>query len=136
MLDIVPNGENRYRIVDAAGEEIGWIHGRAVRFFGFTSQHQVVDAARRAWRALERVLNRELTRASVITRLAPLRLVHDGAYEWISDGRVPIARMVRSPQDERFAIELVVPSRAPESLVLSAARAIGDSLRAPPDDAA
>lgn len=131
MLHVMPDGERRYRLIDDGGREVGWIRGRAVRFFGFTSEQEVMTAAANAWRALQTVLARAVARAA--NRVVPrqLRLVHDGAYEWISDGTIPIARLFRPRplQESSFAIELVVPSYADETVAVSAAHAIADSLR-------
>ena len=57
--------------------------------------------------------------------LDQLRLAHDGAYEWITDGRKPLARLVRESveraSDKLFAIEFVLPSYASEAVAISAA---------------
>lgn len=132
MLSVLPDGENRHRLIDEHGNDVGWIRGRAVRFFGL-AETQVVDAARRAWRAVEGVLRRQLPNGPEVRPLRRLGFVHDGAYEWISDGTVPVARLFRPKADAgpagTFAIELVVPSYASDSVAIAAARAIAEALR-------
>lgn len=133
MLHVLPDGERRYRLIDDAGREVGWIRGRAVRFFGFVSEQEVMTAARKAWRALQTVLARAVAHAADRALPRQLRLVHDGAYEWISDGTIPIARLYRPrPFDgTSFSIELVVPVYADEEVAVSAAHAIAEALNHP-----
>lgn len=129
MLRILPDGERRYRLIDGDGREVGWIRGRAVRFLGFLSEAEMVVAVRKAWRALQAVLARAVGRATDGALPEQLRVVHDGAYEWISDGIIPIARIFRSKSsDSSLAIELVIPSPADEQLARSAALAIAAAL--------
>ena len=131
-MRVLPDGENRYRLTGEDGRELGWIRGRAVRFLGFASADHVMAVAQRAWHALQAVLRREGAAQRRETGvLGALRLVHDGAYEWISDGRIPVARLHRPTRVGRqasFAIELVVPSNASHRLPIAAARAIADAV--------
>ena len=129
MLHLLPDGERRYRLIDGDGREIGWIRGRAVRFLGFLSEEEMVTAVSKAWRALQTVLARAVGRAAD-GELRHLRVVHDGAYEWISDGMIPIARIFRPKGsiDSSLAIELVMPPSADEQLTKTAALAIAQAL--------
>lgn len=131
MVHVVPDGERRYRLIDGDGREVGWIRGRAVRFLGFLSEEEMVTAVSKAWRALQTVLGRAVGRAADGTLTRRLRLVHDGAYEWISDGMIPIARVFRTKDapDSSLAIELVMPPYVDEGLARSAALAIATALR-------
>src|SRR3712207_3683092 len=111
MIRVLGDGEQRHRLEDAEGCLIGWIRRRAVGFRGFASERHAITAAVDGWRALEGVLRREYPGWP---RFQPafdeLRTVHDGAHEWISDGRTPLARLVRPPADTgdaTFAIEFV-----------------------------
>ena len=130
MLHLLPDGERRYRLIDGDGREVGWIRGRAVRFPGFLSEEEMVTAVRKAWRALQTVLAGAVGRAADGALPRQLRVVHDGAYEWIADGMIPIARVFRSRSaiESSLAIELVMPSFADEQLTKSAALAIADAL--------
>ena len=130
MLHVLPDGDRRYRLVDGDGREVGWIRGRAVRFLGFLSEGEMVTAASRAWRALQTVLSGTVGRAAEGLPPRRLRLVQDGAYEWISDGVLPIARVFRprSSSDSSLAIELVMPAYADDQVTRSAAMAIADAL--------
>ena len=129
-LQILPDGEGRYRLLDGDGHEVGWIRGRALRFFGVGSARDMVSAASKAWRALQAVLAHAVGRVADGALPRQLRLVHDGAYEWIADGTMLIARLSRSRSsiDAPLAIELVMPSYADEQLTKSAALAIGAAL--------
>jgi hypothetical protein len=90
-------------------------------------------AAVAARRALDAALRREYAGwpRHELT-LERLRLAHDGAYEWITDGRNPVARLHRpaadtgrgSPRGESYAIELVLPSFASEGVTIAAAQCI------------
>lgn len=130
MLHVVADGEKRHRLIDHQGREVGWVRGRAVRFLGFASESDVMNAARRAWSALNDVLRRTVDGISARPALRHLKLVHDGAYEWIADGAIPIARLYRpGARDTSFAIELLVPSHVPDRVALSAIHAMADALR-------
>lgn len=127
MWNIQSDSSGRHRLVDHENREIAWVHGRAMRFHGLTSEEQAVDAARAAWQVLQSALSSVQGGVRHTPRLHRLHFVHDGAYEWISDGHFPVARLYR-PDDRsaagNYAIELLVPAYAPESLALDAARAI------------
>jgi len=149
MIRILADGENRHRLETNDGRHVGWIHRRVVGLRGFFSESEAIGAATRAWHALEAVLCREYAGWPRFTpAFDRLRLVHDGAYEWISDGLTPIARLHR-PRRERemsFGIEFVLPSFASEGVAVAAAllmaRAVADEGPGPepsalqlPDDA-
>jgi hypothetical protein len=134
MVRVLADGEQRHRLEDADGNHIGWIRRRAVGFRGFQSERDATAAAVDAWRALESVLRREYTgwpRFEPV--LEALRLVHDGAHEWISDGRTPLARLLRptadAPSDAPFAIEFVLPSYASEGVAIAAAQVVARALQ-------
>jgi hypothetical protein len=134
MVRILADGEQRHRLEDADGNHIGWIRRRAVGFRAFASESSAVAAAVVAWRALESVLRREYAGwPRFEPALDELRLVHDGAHEWISDGRTPLARLVRPPadamSDASFAIEFVLPSYATEGVVIAAAQIMTRALQ-------
>jgi hypothetical protein len=126
MFSIFADGPGRFRFEDDRGAEVGWIRGRAIGFSGIHDESGAMVAASIGWRALQSLLRREdatLSRDEVDWQ--HLRLVHDGAYEWVSDGRVPLARLLRSSDTEcdghdgiagaarppcRLALEFVVPA--------------------------
>jgi hypothetical protein len=135
-MKVLPEGADRYRLTSDDGRELGWIRGRAVRFFGFASGDSVMETAQRAWRALLSVLRADIfARRGDAANSPTLRLERDDEYDWISDGRIPLARMRRprsnTGRDASFDIELVVPVNAHERLALRAARAIADATRPP-----
>jgi hypothetical protein len=133
MLRFFADGELRHRLEDAAGRHVGWIRRHTIGFLGFASEHDAIAAAVDAWRGLESVLRRHYSGwPRFELELDELRLVHDGAHEWISDGRVPLARLIRPRADEAsggaFAIEFVLPSYATEGVAIAAAQMMARAL--------
>ena len=133
MLRVLGDGENRHRLEAGDGTRVGWIRGRAVAFVGLPSEREAVRAAVPASRALNGVLRREYPGwPHYEPALEQLRLAHDGAYEWISDGTAPIARLLRPPADvpadSPFGLEFVLPSYASEGVAVAAAQALARAL--------
>lgn len=132
MISVLADGEERHRLEDVEGRSIGWIRQKAVGFRGFPTERDAMRAAVDAWGALQRVLQREYAGwPRHEPALDRLRLVHDGAYEWISDGARPLARLHRpkpASSSDTFAIELVLPSFATEGVAVSAAQVIAHAL--------
>ena len=137
MLRILSDGDDRYRLENEADMQIGWIAGRAIGFRGFLTEEEAKEGAIAAWRGLDLVLRRQYPGwPSYTPALDELRLVHDGAYEWIADGTSPIARLIRPSRrayDLSFGIELVLPSYASEGVAITAAHAVGAALAARAD---
>ena len=132
MLRILADGDARYRLEDAAGAHVGWIRGRALGFLGPRSDAEAMAAVAAAWPSFDAALERHFAgwpREAVA--LDQLRTVHDGAYEWVSDGRRPLARLIRPPADGHGAlgIEFVLPSYASEGVVISVAPVVANALR-------
>lgn len=143
MITVTAQGDRRYRILDARGRAVGWIHGHAVGFRGWRHDADAIAAAEAAWGPLEATLRRHYVgRPLRLAPEGPLRLVHDGAYEWVSDGRTPIARLHRGEGQEALALEFVLPSSVTEGVVHAAAQVLaralghfgGAATRVPHDD--
>jgi hypothetical protein len=148
MITVTAQGDRRFRILDRRGRAVGWIHGNAVGFRGWTRDSDASAAAAEAWEPLEATLRRHyFGRPLRLAPEGPLRLVHDGAYEWVSDGRTPIARLHRRERSEgdrreELALEFVLPSYATEGVVHAAAQVLaralghfgGAATRVPRDD--
>lgn len=134
MISVHADGEDRHRLEDGGGQDIGWIRGRVIGFRGMRSEGQAVDAVRHVWPVFEAALRRSyfgLARLDVGEER--LRLVHDGAYEWVASGQQPLARLYRPRSDRRhdsFAIELVLPSYANEGVAIAVAQVVGNALQA------
>lgn len=149
MITVTAQGDRRYRILDRRGHVVGWIDANAVGFRGWTRDDDAIAAAAAAWEPLEATLRRHyFGRPLRLAPEGPLRLVHDGAYEWVSDGRTPIARLHRqagsvatgerpaaslAPSDAtarrrdaggELALEFVLPSYATEGVVHAAAQVL------------
>jgi hypothetical protein len=134
MLRILADGDGRLRLEDAAGAPVGWIHGRAIGFRGLETEQDAVRAAVAAWQALKSVVRRHYAGwPAYEPALDQLRLVHDGAYEWISDGQSPLARLHRPPADRApdggLAIEFLLPSYASEGVAIAAAQVMSQRLQ-------
>jgi hypothetical protein len=131
MLKILNQGDDKHDVEDSSGTKIGWISGRSIGFRGFATEADAREAAVAAWRALDRVLRQHCAGwPPHELALDRLRTVHDGAYEWFSDGTAPIARLLRPQRrayDGSFGVELVLPSSASQAVAIAAARSIASA---------
>jgi hypothetical protein len=132
MLKILSDGDDKHRVEDSAGTQIGWINGRTIGFRGFASEDDARDATIAAWPAFDRALRQHYAGwPRYEPNLDQLRRMHDGAYEWFYDGAAPIARLLR-PQwrayDQSFGIELVLPSFASEGVAIAAAHSVATAI--------
>ena len=97
MFSVLADGAGRYQLGDGTGADAGWIRGRAIGFRGLRNDAEAIVAASAGWRTLQRFLHREEAawpRPEVDWER--LRFVSDGAHEWVSDGRIPLARICRA----------------------------------------
>jgi len=128
MLKILSEGDAKHRVEDSTGTQIGWISGRAIGFRGFPTESDAREAAIAARRALDRALRQHYAGwPPYEPRLDQIRTMHDGAYEWLSDGTTPIARLLRPQRrayDHSFGVELVLPSYASEGVAITAAHRV------------
>lgn len=132
--ELVSEGDAKYRLEDRWGETVAWARGHVVGSNGFFSVAESMAAVPVLVKAVDEVLEREhLRRRLADVDYDMMRLVHDGAYEWIAVGAVPLARLHRprgtTPPNDSFAIELVLPTSATEATAVSAALAIADRRR-------
>ncbi len=132
MLKILSDEDNKHRLEDSAGVNIGWINGRAIGFRGFATEESAREAAIAAWRALDSSLRQQYPGWP---RYEPafdqLRTVHDGVYEWFHDGTTEIARLLRPQRrayDHSYGIELVLPSYASEGVAITAAQSVAKAV--------
>ena len=139
MLKILSDGDNRHRVEDAAGAQIGWINGRTIGFRGFVTEGDAHDAAIAARHAFDSALRQHHAGwPRVEPRFDQLQTMHGGAYDWFYDGTAPIARLLRPQRrayDDSFGIELVLPSYASEGEAIAAAHSVAMAI-APYRDAA
>jgi hypothetical protein len=127
MVMILEDGPNRHRLEDTDGNRVGSIRNGTIRLYGLTSTSDAISAAVIVWETLDAALAREFAgwprHRPVLGRL---RVLHDGAYDWIADGAKPLARLLKMPTDgasgDTFAIEFVLPSYASEGVAISAAQ--------------
>jgi len=130
MLKISNHGDDKHQIEDSSGK-IGWISGRSIGFRGFATESDAREGAVAAWRALDRLLRHYCAgRPRHELALERIRTVHDGAYEWFSDGTVPVARLLRPQRrayDSSLGVELVLPSPASPNFAIVAARCIASA---------
>ena len=146
MFSVLADGPLRHRLSDGTGADLGWIRGRAIGFRGLRSESDAIAAASAGWRSLQTLLHRACARWPRRTvEWERVRFVHDGAHEWVSDGRIPLARMQRVPRRlvdtddgaasgvapaQLLAIEFVVPSWMDEAALIPIAHALRNVLAA------
>jgi hypothetical protein len=140
MFSVIVDGPGRYRLEDGTGADAGWIRGKSIGFRGLRNEAEVIVAASAGWRTLQSLLYREYAawpRQEVDWER--LRFVNDGAHEWVSDGRIPLARLYRTSHDaapgrddistatrrtRQLAVEFVVPSWMGEDTMIPLAHAL------------
>jgi hypothetical protein len=116
MFSVLADGPRRHRLADGTGAEVGWIRGRAIGFRGLRNRSDAIAAASAGWRSLQSQLRREYARwPRQVVDWERLRFVHDGAHEWVSDGRIPLARVQRVPRPITEADPGVPPAAVPAS---------------------
>ena len=135
MVAVFAHGDNAFRLVNAAGRDVGWIRPRTIGFGGFDSEHGARAAALDGAHALASCLKREFGVAHLELSERPrARIVRDGTNEWVVDGRVRVARLLRiakSPaRDEAFAIEFLLPPYATDAVAINAAQIVYGALSA------
>jgi hypothetical protein len=133
MIRVLGDSDGRHRLEDESARDIGWIRGLAIGLRGLEDERHAMAAVRVTWPVLVRALHRHYFGFPEhdIDRAA-LRLVHDGAYEWISDRQRPLARLHRRREgrpDGSVAIEFVLPSYATEGVVISVAQVVATALQ-------
>ena len=131
---LVSEGDGKYRLEDQWGEMVAWARVHVVGLNGFFSVAESMAAVPDLVQAVDEVLGKEYPpRRFPEVDYDMMRLVHDGAYEWIAVGAVPLARLHRprgtAPPNNTFAIELVLPSSTTEAAAVSAAFAIAEQRR-------
>jgi len=127
MVMVLQDGANCHRLENGDGEQVGSVRHGTIRLRGMTSKADAIVAAMVVWEALDAALAREFAGwPRHRPALARLRVLHDGAYDWIADGRKPLARLLKMPidrgPDHTLAIEFVLPSYASEGTAISAAQ--------------
>src|SRR5437868_9966313 len=125
----IDGNDDRLRLEDLEGRNVGWIRGHTIGFGGLPSERIAIRAVPEAWMALEIMLQRGYPgHAPRPAKKSNIDLVHDGAYEWVADGFRPLARLIR-PYTARnsaheFAMEFLVPSYATQHVTIAAAQAV------------
>ena len=143
MVRALADGDNRHRLENADGRDIGWIAQRTIGFRGFPTERDAVSAAVDSWHALEGALNREYA-GRPRTQIAAdrVRVVRDGSGECVSDGTTVLARLRRLPDDapsgssvatdassgSSLAIELQLPTYATEGVAIAAAQVLARAI--------
>ena len=136
MLSVFETGEASFRLSNRHDEDVGWIRGAALGFDGFATEADALAAAVAGSSALADYLERLTGSAGVGARATGsargrVHVVHDGAYEWVTRGKVPLARLYRPERDstERqrrrtFAVEFVLPSYVRAGAAVSASQVL------------
>jgi hypothetical protein len=127
MLAVIAHGEDAFRLVDATGRDVGWVRPKTVGFTGFVSENAAQSAALDGARALVRCLKREFGVTHLELSDEPrARTIRDGDGEWVGDGQVRVARLLRVENGggfgREFAIEFRLPPYANHAVAISAAQ--------------
>jgi hypothetical protein len=129
----IDGNDNRLRLEDLEGRNVGWIRGHTIGFGGLPSEEIALRAVPEAWKALEKTLERVYRgRAPRPVTESNIDVVHDGAYEWVADGFRPLARLMRPHtgrnSEASYALEFMVPSYATQHVTIAAAQAVWEAL--------
>jgi hypothetical protein len=131
--NIVSLGDRKHRLEGPSGHMIGWIHGHAIGLSGLLDDREALAWTPSLRRALDDTLVRHYPgRYRPVTDFTELRLVHDGAYEWIAAGNVPIARVYRTVSGRGggcVAVEFVLPSYVSERAAIASANTLMTMLK-------
>ena len=144
MFSVLADGPGRYRLENGTGADAGWICGKSIGFRGLRNEAEVIVAASAGWRTVQSLLHREYAgRPRQEVNWERLRFVNDGAYEWVSDGRIPLARVFRTshaaarssdgpvttyPPRRQLAVEFMMPSWMGEDSMIPLAHALWHAL--------
>ena len=133
MLAVIAHGDDAFRLVDAAGRDVGWVRPRTIGFGSFVSVNAAHAAALDGARALVRCLKREFGVAHMELNEEPgLRTIRDAGAEWIADGQVRLARLLRMETGpgcgQEFAIEFLLPPYANQAVAINAAQIVYGAL--------
>lgn len=132
-LTIVDLGDRSYRLERPAGNTIGWMRGHAVGLLGLRGIPEALTHVPALRRVLDRMLAEHYPdRYRPIRDVQDLRVVHDGAYEWIAAGNAPLARLHRPRPDrpgDSLSVEFVLPSYADEQVTRAAASVLAHAVQ-------
>ena len=129
MVTVLAYGEDAFRLVNGAGRDVGWIRPRIIGFGGFVTEDGARAAALDGARVLASCLKRELGVAHLeLSDRLRVRTVRDGADEWVVDGPVRVARLLRVEtgrgRAQEFAIEFLLPRYATAAVAINAAQIV------------
>jgi len=129
MLAVMAHGDDAFRLVDTTGRDVGWVRPKTVGFTGFASENAARSAALDGARALVRCLKREFGVTHLELNDVPrARTIRDGDEEWVADGRVRVARLLRVENaggfGQELAIEFRLPPYASQAVAINAAQVV------------
>ena len=114
MLAVIAHGEDAFRLVDTTGRDVGWVRGQTIGFGGFASEHAAHAAAIDGVKALARCLKREFGVTHFEVSDQPrTRTVRDGDGEWVADGKIRLARLLRVENGPGHGRELAIQFQLP-----------------------
>ena len=133
MLAVIAHGDDAFRLVDTTGRDVGWVRPKAIGFSGFVSENAARAAALDGARALVRCLKREFGVTHLELNDPPrARTIRDGDGEWVADGRVRVARLLRVENGggigRALAIEFRLPPYASQAVAINAAQVVYGAL--------
>ena len=136
-LNVFAEDEAIFALQDHDGAVIGSIRGEVITFMGFDDVADAVQGARKGGPAFVRAMCGVVGRAPLpAPDTTRLELLYDGAFEWISDGTLLLARLIRPSTADRgrgsYGVAFVMPASTSDAHVIAVAHAVYDALRDPP----
>ena len=128
MIRIRGDRHDGHRIERDDGVTIGSIRNQAIRLTGFATDREALDVVAPLWAALDSMLATQYPGWPRYQPVGALRIAHDGAWEWATDGQRPLARLVRGGAKAGLGVEFVLPSYATDGALISAATALVHAL--------
>ena len=138
MLNIFETGDESFRLADRLDVNVGWVRGSALGFDGFATEGQAVAAAVAGSEALAGYLERLTGSVQKAEEGGGrVRVVKDGAQEWVVRGKTQLARLFRPAGEDgidrrhdTFGVEFVLPSYVKPGAAISAAQVVHKAIAA------
>lgn len=122
-IQVVPDGDDGYRLLSANNDLVGWVRGQAIGVSGLTDDDSLTLAAMRSYGALSAWLERQHLYPLPEVGGEPFRWIRDGAHRWLLVGRVRVARLAarHDAGPKTPAFEIMLKGSISEGMAIHAA---------------